>query len=250
MPRELRALQRAFQTLATGGDGDPARLLVGDARRPAADRLAVYAGAYFWRLHDVLAEQHAALRRALGEDAFERLVRRYLDEHPPTGHDLGQVGALLPKFLATDAESVRRPWLAELARLEQLHLELFVAADARLLALADLQALAAEDLPALRLRPVPAFALLECEYDVAALYADACFEPRRAATRLVVWRQRLAVYHRAVDVEEWHLLAHLARTATLAELGEQLATRASVDEAAARLGGLVTRWIGDEIVAA
>jgi hypothetical protein len=250
MPPELRRLQRAFQELATGGGGNPATLLAGDARRPAADRLAVYAEAYFWRLHDVLAEQHAALRRAVGAEAFERLVRRYLDEHPPTGHDLGRAGAHLPRFLCTDAECVRKPWLAELAHLEQLHLELFVAADARPLALAELQALPAEALPSLILRPVPAFARLECEYDVVSLYADACFEPRRAATRLVVWRQQFAVYHRAVEIEEWHLLAHLSRAATLAELGETLAAGASVDEASARLGGLVTRWIGDEILAA
>jgi hypothetical protein len=252
MPPELRTLQRLFQELATasGLDERADRLLVGDARRPAGERLAVYADAYFWRIHDVLAEQHAALRRVVGARAFERLVRRYLDEHPPTGHDLALVGARLPAFLATDGETAQKPWLAELARLEWLHLDLFVAADARPLALADVQALPPGALPALRLAPVPAFALLECAYDVAALYADAAFVPPRRATRLVVWRQDIAVFHRVVDATEWPLLTQVARGVTLAELGEHLAADASVADAAACLGDLVTRWIRDQLLAA
>jgi hypothetical protein len=255
VPRDLRTLQREFQRLATGtcgpgANGSPAGLLVGDAGRPAADRLAVYTEAYFWRLHDVLAEQHAALRHVVGGATFERLARGYLDEHPPTGHDLGRAGALLPTFLATASETAPSPWLAELAQLERLHLDLFVAADARPLALVDLQTLPPASLPSLILRPVPAFALLECEYDVAALYAEASnAPPRRRPTRLVVWRKQLAVFHRALEIEEWHALSRVARIATLAELGEQLAAQASIHAAAARLGAFMTRWIDDEILA-
>jgi hypothetical protein len=230
-----------------------ARLLsVGDAQRSAAARLEVYAEAYFWRLHDVIAEQHPALRRSLGASAFTALVRRYLDALPPHGHDIGEAGARLPLFLASDAETYRRPWLAELAHLERLHLDLFVAADAPPLQLADVRALAPALLPTARLRVVPAFARLECAYDVATLWRAPAPgpAPRRAATRLIVWRKQLAVYHRRVDADEWAALALVARGCPVAELGELLADHLSVAAAARRLGVLLTRWIDDEMLAA
>ncbi len=239
----LRALQRSFQrAVMTAADpGSPDRLVAG--------RLEVYAEAFFWRLHDVLAEQHEALRHIVGAAAFEALVRAYVQAHPPRGHDIGRAGDRLPGFLLADD----RPWLAELARLERLHLELFVAADARPLRMDDLRALAPEQLPGMELRAVPALALLECAHDVATLWREpgaAVAPPARATTRLLVWRKQLAVLHRRVDAEEWAALVLVARGCPLAELGELLAADAGVEAASARLGVLLVRWIDDEILAA
>jgi hypothetical protein len=254
----LRDLQRSFRRLVTGPDGSRAeaatadRLFVSRTQRSAIDRLAVYVEAYFWRLHDVIAEQHVALRKTLGAKAFEAMVRRYLQEHPPASHDIAEAGNRLAVFLASDAETCERPWLAELTRLEWLHLDLFVAADARPLAFDSLRAQDAESLASAVLRPVSAFALLECEYDVATLWRDPHrdAEPARRPTRLVVWRKQLEVFHRVVDAGEWAALQLVARGCLLAELGELLAEPESVDGAAERLGGLLVRWTEDQILAA
>jgi hypothetical protein len=215
---------------------------------PEGAGLRVYADAYFWRLHDVLADQHEALRRILGRDAFEALVHAYLDEYPPRHHDISKAGQRLPLFLATCADTCDRPWLAELARLEILHLELFVAEDARPAALADLAALAPDELPAARLGAVPAFALLECEYDVASSWANAVAAPARVPTRLVVWRKQLEVFHRVLDADEHAALSLIARGCPVAELGEALAARVGVEAAVRSLGDLLQRWIDDEIL--
>jgi hypothetical protein len=234
---DLRELQRRFYRQITRGE-----------ITPTDTGLRVYADAYFWRLHDVLADQHEALRRTLGRDAFEELVRAYLDEYPPRHHDVSKAGQRLPLFLATCAETCDRPWLAELARLENLHLELFVAEDATPAVLADLAALAPDELPAARLGAVPAFALHECEYDVASLWSNATVAPARVPTRLVVWRKQLEVFHRVVDADEHAALSLLARGCPVAELGETLAARVGVEAAVRALGELVQRWIDDEIL--
>ena len=256
-PKALRNLQRTFRRLVVGSDALGAEaaaadcLFVGSAKRTAIDRLAVYVGAYFWRLHDVMAEQHIALHKTLGARAFEAMVRRYLQEHPPASHDIAEAGDRLAVFLASDAETCARPWLAELARLEWLHLDLFVAVDGRPLDFDGLRQLDPESLAMTSLRPVRAFALLGCEYDVATLWKEPFrdAEPARRATRLVVWRKQLEVFHRVVDLDEWAALQLLARGCPLAELGELLAGQGSVDDAAARLGSLLARWTEDEILA-
>lgn len=236
MPPELRELQRAFQAFATGAAALDGSLLTG--------RPAVYRDAYFARLHDVLAEQHTALRAAVGDDGFERLVRAYLDACPPVGHDIGEAGARLPGFLTLAGEAA----LAGLARFERLHHELFVAPDATPLTLAALQDLPPAELPATRLLAVPAFALLEHDHDVAALHAEPTRPAVASPTRLVLWRKQLTVLHRRVDAEEWRALAQVAQGVSFAELGERLAEGASVDAAAARLGAYVTRWLDDEML--
>jgi len=253
----LRDLQRTFRRLVTRSDGLRAeagaadRVFISAAQRSAIDRLAVYVDAYFWRLHDVIAEQHVALRKTLGASVFETMVRRYLEEHQPASHDIAEAGDRLAVFLASDAETCARPWLSELARLEWLHLDLFVAGDVRPLGFDALRQLDPESLARTTLRPVRAFALLECGYDVATLWKEPFrdAEPARRPTRLVVWRKQLDVFHRVVDADEWAALQVLARGCPLAELGELLAARGSVDDAAERLGGLLARWTEDEIVA-
>jgi hypothetical protein len=233
----LRELQRAFQAYVVGeGAGAPATLLTG--------RPVVYREAYFWRLHDVLAEQHAALRVAVGEDGFAALVRRYLDACPPVGHDIAEAGARLPAFLTLQA----CPDLAGLARFERLHHELFVAPDTKALTMAELATLAPEALPSTRIRTVPAAALLEEPYDVAAFHAEPTRPAPCAPTRLLLWRPQLAVLHRRLDAEEWRALQLVARGASIAELGEHLGEGASIDDATARLGGYLTRWLDDELL--
>jgi hypothetical protein len=215
--------------------------------RAEDESLRVYADAYFWRLHDVLAEQHAALRRQLGADAFEAIVHGYLEAYPPTHHDIGRAGGRLPAYLATCAEGCEQPWLAELASLERLHLDLYVAEDARPASFAELAGVPPDALPTLRLGAVPAFALLACVHDVAALWAGSP-APAPRPVRLLVWRQQLEVFHREAQADEWALLEALARGATVAELGELAATAAGVDDAARALGAFLARWIEDEMI--
>jgi Putative DNA-binding domain len=92
----------------------------GDARLSASSHLAVYANAYFERIHGCLEGHYPALRWALGEEWFRDRVTAYLIAHPSRHPSLRFAGSLLPGYLTADsrAEPFRRgrPWLPDRAR--------------------------------------------------------------------------------------------------------------------------------------
>jgi hypothetical protein len=59
-------------------------LVDGDERLSAAERIDIYANAYFFRLLECLGGDFPATLAVLGADSFAALVKEYLLEHPPT----------------------------------------------------------------------------------------------------------------------------------------------------------------------
>src|ERR1700758_3580906 len=59
-------------------------LVHGDERLGAAERIGIYADAYFYRLLECLGEDFPATLAVLKTDNFATLVKGYLLEHPPT----------------------------------------------------------------------------------------------------------------------------------------------------------------------
>src|SRR6185295_6948564 len=149
---KLSDTQARFQALVTARDSVEAivardaqarasveEMVVGDARLSAVDRLDVYAGMYFVRIHDVLAQELARTAAVLGAEAFHGLVTDYLAACPPSHPSLREAGARLPNFLAGHPLAAERPWLAELARLERARLEVFDGPDAAPVTMAALR---------------------------------------------------------------------------------------------------------------
>ena len=227
-------------------------MMAGDARLPAIARLEIYADMYFSRIHDVLADEYAKTATALGRAAFHRLVLDYLDACRPDHPSMREVGARLPEFLAAHPTTSDRPWLAELARLERVRLEMVDGADAEMLTLEGLRALPPERFAALRLRLVPSHALFATRFDVVPLWRSD--DPRGAVpepspTALLVWRRELDVLHRAVEGEEADWLRRLGTDdITFEELCEGLGRGRTDEAAAARAFELVGRWASDGLL--
>ncbi|HSY38003.1 MAG TPA: putative DNA-binding domain-containing protein [Polyangia bacterium] len=229
-------------------------LVDGDARLPAIARLEIYADMYFARIHEVLGDEYAKTAAALGAAGFHRLVLDYLDACRPDHPSMREVGARLPAFLAAHPTAARRPWLAELARLERARLEMFDSADAQILTLEALRTLPPEWFAALHLRLVPSHALCATRFDLVPLWRSddpSAAVPEPSPTALLVWRRELEVLHRAVDGEEADWLRRLEAgdvrfEALCAGLG-----RGRGDEAAAtRAFELVGRWARDGLLRA
>lgn len=113
-----------------------------DADALATRRLPVHAHALAVRgLHAYRAHAHASavsalqaaypvLEQMLGTDSFAVLAKAFWHCHPPLRGDWACWGALLPEFVAGDAQLADVPWLADVARVEwDLH-ELATAPDA------------------------------------------------------------------------------------------------------------------------
>ncbi len=109
MYEPLLILQRRVLSPLTSGlalDERTARVLFREPPRGTiADRWHIYAHGYFARLSEALENDYTALRRIVGRDAFDSMVRRYALAQPPRSHDLGRAGDRLSRFLENDSLS-------------------------------------------------------------------------------------------------------------------------------------------------
>ncbi|MGZ3621094.1 MAG: HvfC/BufC family peptide modification chaperone, partial [Candidatus Binataceae bacterium] len=145
------------------------QLIEGDDRLSAAERLEIYANAYFYRILDCLKEDFPATLATLGADNFHNLVTGYLIEYPPTEPSIAYAGRYMSEFLRHHPLSERWPFIAELARLERALTEVFHAAEAEPLSAEAMRSVAPEDWPAIMMRTHPALAIVDCEWRVDEL---------------------------------------------------------------------------------
>ncbi len=275
MSRLLRTQRRLWQlvtapsgvaeALAAEGDRDGRSLagwIASDARASAAQRLEVYAHAYFQRIHDVLARDFGALAAVLGADGFHDLVTAYLCVHPPARPSLRHAGERLAGFLAEAPAArpfrARWPFAADLARLEWALAFAFDAADAAPLERQALERVAPERWEALVFSLRPGVQRLALAWDVLA--AREAFErdqapaprapARPAATAALVWRREERVLFRPLAPEEDALLAALAAGRPFGALCEQLAARHGPEAAPARAAAWLSAWLDAQLLAA
>jgi len=255
----LRDLQGAFwRHLAAEPGDEPGRpiapllqaLLVGTEELPADARLAIYARMYFWRLLDVLREDHPRTAAVLGAEAFHGVVRGYLGRHPSEDPSVANVGRAFASFLGSNPPGAAPAWAADLARLEWARREAFDAPDAPALGLDALRALAAEAWPATRFGAAPSLARLVVGWPVQRAWAasdDASIALPAERTALRVWRSGFSVYHAVMDAREEAALASLVAGEPFASVCEAFADLPA-EEAATTAASLLVCWVKDGMV--
>jgi hypothetical protein len=260
--RLLTAPEGVAELLAAEGDAEGRSLagwLASDAILPAARRLDVYANAYFFRIHDCLKEDYAALHAALGDDGFHDLVTAYLMVHPSRHPSLRFAGAALAGFLAADpaAEPFRSrwPWASDLARLDWALVDAFDAPDARPLRREDLTRIPAAHWPDLRLRLQPSVRLLRLAWPVAALREARerdrpLSEPDAASdTAVCTWRRAERVHFRTLTPPEADLLEAARDEASFGQLCQRAESALGAAAAPAFAARCLSRWLRDELLA-
>jgi hypothetical protein len=219
----------------------------------AAERVRVYADMYFVRLRDALAEDHGALRLALGGERFAALARAYVDAHPSDRPSLRDLGRHLSAFLERRPELVDHPWQRDLAAFEWAMVEAFDAPDDEVLDAAALESLPPAAWPELHVRPVGSLVLLgPCApadtLRERLLAGDDVGEVALEPVLLRVWRQDLTVFHRRVDALEHGALAMLRPGASFAALCAWLAERVGDEGAGPAAVRLLRRWLDDALL--
>ena len=126
-------------------------------------RLGVYRHAYYPRLEESLAHDFPALRAALADDDFGRLMAGYLRAHPSTSPTLRDLGQMLPAWLRTQGKLEH----ADLAAIEWTVLNAFDAADVPPLDAGALAQIAPQEWVSLRVRLQPSLTLLALNSNAA-----------------------------------------------------------------------------------
>lgn len=277
-PRALAAVQEQLWRLVTEPEGvdaalgpggaagrvELARLVRGDGGIEPVHRLAVYANAYFARIHDCLREDFGALACALGAAAFHDLVKTYLMMHPPTRPSLRHAGAHLAEHLSTSPfEAIfsrRCPYAADLARLEWAVIEAFYAPDSPVLSREDLAAVPSGDWGALRFEPSASLQILSCAWPVHEVRerfdredAASVWDPVPALdaepTDLCVWRQGERIRCRAISALEREALGAVGAGEPFAAICDRLAAAVGASEAAPKAAAMMAAWLTDGLLA-
>jgi hypothetical protein len=228
---KLSHLQDRFADALLDPDGPACELIdsiTGPRRLRARRRVDIYRANVIGALTRALEAGYPVCRRILGEKCFGGLSRRYVIEYPSDDHDLGSYGTAFPDFLRHWADEQPQwaefHYLPDLARLEQLRVQAWRAAEAGNFHFDAFAATAANDPESVRLLPAPGLGLLESPYPVDRLWEinrdrDPPAEvPAAGLCRLVVFRRHEAAVHQRIDPASFRILEAFMGGATLGEV--------------------------------
>ncbi len=212
-PRKLLELQRWFYAaLQRTPDGVSKRVRRSGDLTPN-DRFQVYRGMYWTRLIEALGENYPRVAKALGEAAFTRVSRRYLENHPSRHPSLRYLGHRWPEHLRS--HRVRGfPQLADLARLDRAVLDSFDAPDVTPLTVDDIKDTPSQSWSALRFQLAPCVHLLRLQHPILG---EAPKAPR-SRYDVRVYRLGHEVRHAPMDARQARALRALQRGHSFGEI--------------------------------
>ena len=267
MPSDLNWTERLLYRLITAPSGVAeglaqekslapnalARVIAGDDRLSAEERVDIYANMYFYRLLDVLKEDFPATLAIFGDTRFHNLVTSYLIEYPPEHFSIAFAGRHLADFIESHPMREEFPFLADLARIERALIDVFHAADATPLDAEAMRAIAPAEWPALKLMQHPATEVLELRWDAATILGalnreEAPSPPAPKQMSMLVWRNRNRVYYREIDRAERDELGAIAAGCTFAEICEVIAGAAEEENPTAAINQRLEVWLRDGIL--
>jgi hypothetical protein len=281
---ELARIQRWFQGVISNPDGVAAgadspeaqnefpsathpleSILTGSSKLDPADRIAVYANAYFARLVECLGEVFPILKRTLGAEGFDGFAVEYLKGNPSRSYTLHRLGEKFPEYLAASRpprEDANTPdwadFLVDLARFELVLYEVFDGPGIEQGPKLDPARLAELDGPVAetaRLLPAPCLRLFRSEFPISDFYTEARQaddgdvdglefpEPRESF--VAITRCNYVVRRLPLEREEFVLLQELMTGAPLNPSLERAAERDALSES--RISHWFARWASEDL---
>ncbi len=246
----LAETQALFHEAITGAAPLPAVRLeacfAGTPELPAAERVAIYADMYRYRLIDALRVSFPELVRYLGDETFATLAEDYLARHPSEHHDVGQVGRHLVAFLRQHPDP-DRPDLADLAELEWARQEVFFAPPAAPVGPEALAGLDADGFSRTGLQLSPALQVLVQELAAAPLWrrledGEPVDPPAPGPAAVAVWRSGFEVFHSSLPLDEAAALARARSGDSLASICAAFADR---EQPAAAAHAALSSWLSE-----
>ncbi len=246
----LAETQALFHEAVTAAEPLPSERLeacfAGTPDLPAAERVAIYAGMYLWRLVDALRETFPNLVHCLGDERFAALAEDYLRRNPSEHPDVGQVGRRLAAFLR-EYPDPERPDLADLAELEWARHQVFFAPPAEPVSADAFAGLDAQAFARTGLVLSPALKILVLDHAAAPLWrrledGEPPGAPSPGASAVAVWRRGFEVFHTPLALDEAVALEGAAAGDALARI---CAAFSHGEDPAAAAHAALSSWIAE-----
>jgi hypothetical protein len=253
----LAQLQQQFQDYILHGARDIVERIEPGPLANHQRRLAIYYDAYRSRLIEALSADFDALLAVLGEEAFARACRAYVEATPSALRNVRWYGGHLAAFLRETPPWQERPWLADIAQFEWTLTLAFDAAEAPHVRFEDLAALPGDAWATLGFRLHPSVRMIELRANAPAIRkaVDAgapAPEPELAdeAVTWLVWRKDLSSHFRSLSAPEAWVLRGVRQGLSFPEICEGLCDRIAPEEAAGAAAGWLRTWVDDQLIAA
>jgi hypothetical protein len=237
----------------------------------SAERLEIYAQAYYARLIECLRAEFPMLVRSIGEELFDQFAVDYLQRYPSASYTLTDLGSQFPQFLReTRPDSAEQSWpdfLINLAELELIYSQVFDGPgteDLAPLSASSLSRLTPDQLPLTRLIAAPCLRLAVFDFPVHGYYRrlrrkENAAPPEQRPTWLAITRQNYTVRPIELDQQEFNLLCQVVAGQNLGDALQAIAAgqqSESIDELVTNLPRWFERWMAErffiaiEVVAA
>ena len=253
---QLQHIQHAFQDHVLRGDAAIAGLVRDSGTLGVPERLAIYTHAYSSRLTEALREGFPALARTVGDEAFARLARSYIEERPSVFASIRWFGHALPEHLDARAVDDHGAMLGDLARWEWTLAAAFDGADEAAVGLEAAATVPAQDWPHLRVRLHGNLQRTATTTNAIEFWRAATAGAGQPALALhtkpiewIAWRRDLATSFRSLDAGECLALDAAGRGQAFGELCAGLAVRVGDEAAPLHAVTFLKQWLADGWVA-
>ena len=248
----LANLQEALQNHLLNEDESITQQLIRPVNGLLAERLAVYANAYRWRLIDALQKEYRLLHTHLGDERFTELSEVYIDEYPSRFYSISDFTKQLPQFLFT--YEPEQPYLSELAGLISALSFSLESSDAALLSVNALAEVPMQNWPSLCFKYHPSVQYLTFQWNTFALWKalvqkKAIPMMQQENSYCIVWRKELQSYANSLTKPEVIVFQALQSGTCFADACETLykSGLSSETEAATLVANCLTRWLNDHL---
>lgn len=129
--------------------------------RPAAGALAVYRNTVIHGTVEALQSNYPVVEQIVGGEMFDGIAAEFVSAHPPLTPVLALYGAEFADWIERQPWFAELPYLADVARVERLHVECLMAAAATPLSDRDVRALCRLPNSRLDLHPAVRFGWLQ-----------------------------------------------------------------------------------------
>jgi len=208
-----------YQAAAEAALGVDSVILPSASLQPI-QRVGLYHGMYMLRMIEALTIDYGSVAHFLGEEAFEKLVRAYVQRFPSRSYTLNRLGDSLPEFIATSALK-RRIFLRDLASLELAMTHVFDEAEAEPLPGDAIASIAPERIAEARIVPIPALRLLSLDYDANEAFQawrdERPMKPQRRKSWVAIHRHDYGVRRMPLSREAFTFLGSLVAGQTIGD---------------------------------
>jgi hypothetical protein len=252
----LKELQESFQAGILAGDDAILGEVNDSAREQRTVLFGVYRNAYVARLAEILGNDYELTHTYLGDAAFAKLVKAYIDANPSDQRNARWFGRHLPAFARATAPFAGHPEVGELAALEKALADAFDGPDAAPLSIDTLATIPAEDWPRLTFQPHPTAIRLTFTTNAADIWSALKEEaappkPQRLPEpqALAVWRHGFMARFKPLAAEEAMMWAEATKGVRFGVLCEMVATFAGEDGAELRAATYLRDWVDSGMLA-